>query len=189
LCPPADFIDAHQHSLSGGQRQRVAIARALATSPELLLADEPTSMLDVSIRMEVLALLKRLRDERGLAIVFITHDLAAARFLADRILVLYAGQLVEEAPAGELVDDPAHPYAKLLMAAVPRPGRSLDDPLPGRSGKPDVINPPPGCPYAPRCPSYHQRCEAEPPMMLTLSETRRARCHLLEDDSGPTSTD
>jgi peptide/nickel transport system ATP-binding protein len=186
LRPGTDVVDEYPHSLSGGQRQRVAIARALATEPDLIFADEPTSMLDVSIRMDVLRLLGRLRDERGTAIVFITHDLAAARTLADRILVLYAGQLVEEAPADALIQDPAHPYAKLLVAAAPKPGRTdgLDSPLPADPGAPQNLDPPPGCPFASRCREVMDVCRATMPDWTTpagFAAGHRTRCHLHGD--------
>jgi peptide/nickel transport system ATP-binding protein len=175
---PADlYLDQHPHSLSGGQRQRVAVARALATEPDVLLADEPTSMLDVSIRTDVLRLLLKLRDERGLAQVLVTHDLAAARFVADRILVLYGGMLMELSSSAELLAAPLHPYAKLLIAAVPRSGGSLFAPLPATSGSADVLDPAPGCPFAPRCPEAHDRCRNETPAVHRV-EGREVRCHL-----------
>ncbi|HMB70989.1 MAG TPA: ATP-binding cassette domain-containing protein, partial [bacterium] len=118
LEPAEEFVDRRPDELSGGQRQRVAIARALAAEPEVLVADEPTSMLDVSIRMGILNLLDRLRKERGLAILLITHDLAAARYLADRILVLFRGRIVEAAPAASLVEAPRHPYTRLLLDSI-----------------------------------------------------------------------
>lgn len=177
---PADlYLDQHPHSLSGGQRQRVAIARALAPGPDLLLADEPTSMLDVSIRTDVLRLLRDLRDQAGLSQLLITHDLAAARFVADRILVLYAGQLMELSPADALIQAPLHPYAKLLMAAVPRPGGSLFSTLPATPGRPQTIEPPPGCPFAPRCPDAHDRCRVETPAVHAI-DGREVRCHLFD---------
>jgi len=179
LKPAKTYIDAHPHSLSGGQRQRVAIARALAPQPDLLLADEPTSMLDVSIRTDVLRLLRELRDTQGLAQILITHDLAAARFVADRIMVLYAGQLMELSTAEDLVADPLHPYAKLLMAAVPRPGGSLFAPLPAASGRPTTIDPPPGCAFAARCPEADARCRSETPTVHHIGD-RQVRCHLYE---------
>jgi ABC-type glutathione transport system ATPase component len=120
LVPAEDFVDRHPHALSGGQRQRVAIARALAVEPELLVADEPTSMLDVSIRSGVLALLDRLKRERRLALLLITHDLGAARALADRLLVLHRGKIVEDGPAERVVASPVHPYTRALLAALPR---------------------------------------------------------------------
>ena len=123
LDPPATFADKFPHELSGGQRQRVAIARALAVRPRVLLADEPVSMLDVSIRLGVLNLLADLRDRERLAILYVTHDIASARYLADTIVVMYAGQLVESAPSVSLTDSPAHPYTQLLLSAAPDPER------------------------------------------------------------------
>ena len=131
LAPAEDFADAFPHSLSGGQRQRVAIARALAPGPELILADEPTSMLDVSIRLGVLNLLKSLKAQ-GISIIFITHDLASARYLADRVLVLYQGKIVEHGTTKEVLTTPRHAYTKLLLAAVPHPDVPIDTPLPPR---------------------------------------------------------
>ena len=124
LSPAADYLDSYPHSLSGGQKQRVAIARALAPGPTLVLADEPTSMLDVSIRIEILNLIDSLRRERGLSWLFITHDLASARDLADRIIVLEQGEIVESGPAAEVLDNPTHDYTKTLMAAATRGSRA-----------------------------------------------------------------
>ena len=120
---PLEMLDSHAFELSGGQRQRVAIARALATNPQIILADEPTSMLDVSVRVGVFNLLRRLRDERGISMLYITHDLASARYVADRTTVMFAGELVESAPSVDLMDKPAHPYTQLLLSAVPDPDR------------------------------------------------------------------
>ncbi len=136
LTPPAQIALRRPHELSGGQRQRVAIARTLAVEPDLLIADEPTSMLDVSLRVDVLNLLTKLRDERRLAILFITHDLASARYIADRILVMFGGEIVDGGPTEELVANPAHPYTQLLLAAAPnahRTRRAGDERVPGAS--------------------------------------------------------
>ncbi|MDG1481311.1 MAG: ABC transporter ATP-binding protein [Myxococcota bacterium] len=176
-----EYASRRPFELSGGQRQRVAIARALAPAPDVIIADEPTSMLDVSMRMDILRLLKALVEEQGAALVFITHDLAAARFLADRIFVLYAGQVMETSPADALVSDPLHPYTRLLIAAAPRAGETLDAPLPGTPGKPPVIDPPPGCPFAARCPSVTDRCAR--PVPLYHRNKRQVRCVLLEESS------
>lgn len=177
LKPAEDFIDKFPHSLSGGQRQRVAIARALATKPDLICADEPTSMLDVSIRMDILQLLTDLRNEQQTAFIFVTHDLAAARQLADRILVLYAGQLVEEATSDDLIADPKHPYTQLLLAAAPQRGGSLDKPLPAKPGSPQNVDPLPGCPFVERCNEAKEICRQKTPGWTQL-ENRRVRCYL-----------
>ncbi|MFT5680969.1 MAG: peptide/nickel transport system ATP-binding protein [Myxococcota bacterium] len=174
-----EYAPRRPFELSGGQRQRVAIARALAPNPDVIIADEPTSMLDVSMRMDILRLLKGLVEEQGVAMVFITHDLAAARFLADRIFVLYAGQVMEASPSDALVTDPLHPYTQLLIAAAPRAGEDLSAPLPGKPGRPPVIDPPPGCPFAARCPSVTDRCAR--PIPLYTHNDRQVRCILLEE--------
>ncbi|MFP3578972.1 ATP-binding cassette domain-containing protein [Arthrobacter sp. SIMBA_036] len=120
----ADMLNSYPHELSGGQRQRVAIARALAVEPEVILADEPTSMLDVSVRIGVLNLMRKLRDEKGISMLYITHDLASARYLADRTVVMFAGEIVEEGESLDLLANPAHPYTQLLVSAVPDPARA-----------------------------------------------------------------
>ena len=127
LSPAEQFIQKYPHQLSGGQRQRVAIARALAVQPEVLLADEPVSMLDVSIRLDILNLLLRLKDEERLALLFITHDIASARYFAEDILVMYAGQMVEGGPGDEVIQRPMHPYTQLLISAAPDPDRLSPD--------------------------------------------------------------
>jgi peptide/nickel transport system ATP-binding protein len=172
LGPGAAYLDRKPHALSGGQRQRVAIARALAPEPQLLVADEPTASLDVSVRMEVLLLLRRLQQERQLGVLLITHDLASARWLADRIVVLYAGQVMEQGPAEQVLRRPHHPYTQLLVAAAShRPG-----PLPGAPGLPPVVDPPPGCPFAARCPRATPSCSAENPPEVALADGWSARC-------------
>ncbi|NOT33100.1 MAG: ABC transporter ATP-binding protein [Candidatus Eisenbacteria bacterium] len=175
LDPPEEFVNRYPHELSGGQRQRVAIARALAVEPDILVADEPTSMLDVSIRMGILNLLARLKQARGLAILLITHDLASARYLADRILVLYRGRLVENGPSEQLVDSPAHPYTRALLASIAETSPKLvatgaAQPAPaGPSGL--------GCPFAARCPDRMEVCSTSDPEPRTLGD-RAVRCHL-----------
>jgi peptide/nickel transport system ATP-binding protein len=175
LEPAEEFIDRHPYELSGGQRQRVAIARALAVDPDVLVADEPTSMLDVSIRMGMLNLLAKLKQERGLAILLITHDLASARYLADRILVLFRGRVVEEGPGDALVERPAHPYTRTLLASiadidsVETAGESE-----ARTGE---VKTGEGCPFASRCPEVMEVCRiADPPPRDV--DGRRVRCHL-----------
>jgi peptide/nickel transport system ATP-binding protein len=125
LSPAEQFMEKYPHQLSGGQRQRVAIARALAVRPQVLLADEPVSMLDVSIRLDILNLLLRLKDEEQLALLFITHDIASARYCAEEMLVMYAGQVVEYGPSEEVIQCPKHPYTQLLLSAAPDPGRAI----------------------------------------------------------------
>jgi peptide/nickel transport system ATP-binding protein len=184
LSPGAEFAKKHPHQLSGGQRQRVAIARALAAEPDLLLADEPTSMLDVSLRTGILNLLSELRTRRGIACLYITHDLASARYLADRVLVMYAGQIVEAGPSAQVLDAPSHPYTRLLLDAVPDPRRaagSIARPLAARSGgAPTLTAPPSACSFADRCPEVVDRCRREVPVLHTIGAGRLARCHLRE---------
>jgi len=175
LEPAEEFIDRHPHALSGGQRQRVAIARALAVEPDLLVADEPTSMLDVSIRAGILNLLAQLKRERGLAILLITHDLASARFLCDRILVLFRGRVVEEGPSGALMGAPAHPYTRALLASIADPGQARDR-TPGHRMM-SVPEATAGCPFAPRCPEAIDVCRASDPVPRTV-DGRSVRCHL-----------
>ena len=163
--------------LSGGQRQRVAIARALVMEPALLLADEPTSMLDVSLRAGVLDLLARQATEHGRGLLLVTHDLASAWRVAHRAVVLYAGQLMEDGPAAEVLARPRHPYSRLLVAAARRDQADLRAPLPARPGRPIVIDPPPGCPFAPRCPLAEARCQREDPPLVELPTGARLRCH------------
>ncbi len=173
LGPAEAYLDRYPHELSGGQRQRVAIARALAPKPMLLVADEPTASLDVSVRMEVLELLRDLQQQQGLGVLLITHDLAGARFISDRVVVLYAGQVMEQGPTRDLLSRPRHPYTRLLVAAASH----LDGPLPAGPGAPPVIDPPPGCPFVARCPEASPRCHAETPAQRPLSPSHAIRCH------------
>jgi peptide/nickel transport system ATP-binding protein len=164
LTPADQFLSKYPHELSGGQRQRVAIARALAVRPRILLADEPVSMLDVSIRLGVLNLLGDLRERDGLTILYITHDIASARYLADVITVMYAGQVVESGPAEQVTDQPAHPYTRLLLSAAPDPDRAGPPALAGRGTSPSLVAPPSGCRFHPRCPHAMAVCaDATPP--------------------------
>jgi peptide/nickel transport system ATP-binding protein len=179
LNPPSEFAEKYPHQLSGGQRQRVAFARALAVDPEVILADEPISMLDVSIRMGVLNLMERLKEERGLAYLYITHDIASARYIGDKTTVMYAGRMVEGAPSDELIQHPAHPYTKLLLSAVPDPTKTLiGRQQRARSEPPRLIDPPPGCPFAPRCPSVMPVCRSVMPGIETIAPGHWVRCHL-----------
>jgi peptide/nickel transport system ATP-binding protein len=177
--PPEEFAAKHPYQLSGGQRQRVAIARALAVDPEIILADEPVSMLDVSIRMGILNLIEQLKEERGIGFLYITHDLASARYIGDRTIVMYAGHQVECAESIELMDQPAHPYTRLLLSAVPNPESGLSTGAGEARGEiPSLIDPPPGCPFAPRCPQVLPACRQAMPAITHLSEDHWVRCHL-----------
>jgi peptide/nickel transport system ATP-binding protein len=182
LTPVDDFIDKYPHQLSGGQRQRVAIARALAVEPVVMLADEPISMLDVSIRMGVLNLMAKLRDEQNIAFLYVTHDIASARYFADNILVMYAGHMVEGALGEELITDPQHPYTQLLISAVPDPARGLRtrDDIEVSGEVPSLSELGDGCPFEPRCPRAMAHCHEKMPPVKRLSKTRWVRCYLFE---------
>jgi peptide/nickel transport system ATP-binding protein len=178
LDPPDNFIDKFPFELSGGQRQRVAIARALAVQPRVLIADEPVSMLDVSIRLGVLNLLAGLRDKEHLAILYVTHDIASARYLADTIVVMYAGQLVEAAPSVSLTDNPAHPYTQLLLSAAPDPDRVGPPAVPAEGAVPSLLAPPSGCRFHPRCPHVMDVCRSQAPPSVTVAPGHVAACWL-----------
>jgi peptide/nickel transport system ATP-binding protein len=178
LIPAEQFIAKFPHQLSGGQRQRVAIARALAVRPEVLLADEPVSMLDVSIRLDVLNLLLRLKDEERLAVLFITHDIASARYFAEETLVMYAGQTVEGGPSDEVIQRPKHPYTQLLISAAPEPGRPADTPFQARGEIPSLITPPSGCRFHPRCPHAMPVCRERFPGRTELGGGHWTNCWL-----------
>ena len=182
LTPPAGFIGKYPHELSGGQRQRVAIARALAARPRILLADEPVSMLDVSIRLGVLNLLADLRSQNHLAILYITHDIASARYLADSIMVMYAGQRVESGPAATVTDEPAHPYTRLLLNAAPDPDRAEPPVLADRGSPPSLVNPPGGCRFHPRCPHAMAVCAERVPPDFEVSTGHVSACWLHATD-------
>jgi len=186
LKPAKNFIDKFPYELSGGQRQRVAIARALAVRPRVLLADEPVSMLDVSIRLGVLNLLAGLRDREHLAILYVTHDIASARYLADTIVVMYAGQLVEAAPSVTLTDHPAHPYTQLLLSAAPDPDRVETPKLAARGAPPSLLAPPSGCRFHPRCPYAMDICSRQAPPSFAVSPGHIAACwlHARPDEKG-----
>jgi len=178
LTPPERFLRKYPHELSGGQRQRVAIARAIAVRPRVLLADEPVSMLDVSIRLGILNLLAGLRENEGMTILYITHDIASARYLADEIAVMYAGRLVEQAPAISVTDRPAHPYTQLLLSAAPDPDRPEPAPVSGRGAVPSLHEPPPGCRFHPRCPHAMEICSQLVPPLAEVAPGHVSACWL-----------
>ncbi|MQA77208.1 MAG: ATP-binding cassette domain-containing protein [Streptosporangiales bacterium] len=171
---PDRVVRSYPHQLSGGMRQRVLIASALAARPRLLIADEPTTALDVTIQRQIVELVRRLRDEYGLAVVWITHDLGVVARVADRILVMYAGRVVEEATTRALFAAPHHPYAEGLLRSIPPMRGAEREPLPQIGGIPVVPSRlPTGCPLGPRCPQRVDRCDEEPPL-LDRGESRAA---------------
>lgn len=182
LTPADQFARKFPHELSGGQRQRVAIARALAMRPRVLLADEPVSMLDVSIRLGLLNLLADLRERDGLTILYVTHDIASARYLADTITVMYAGQVIESGPARTVTDSPSHPYTQLLLSAAPDPDRKEPPSLLGRGAPPNLIHPPSGCRFHPRCPLAMRVCAERVPPVTDLGNGQTCACWLHAPD-------
>ena len=171
------------YELSGGQRQRVGFAQALAFKPKLIIADEPVSMLDVSIRIGVLNLMSELREREGVSFLYITHDIASARYVADRVLVMYAGHLVEEGPTEDLLQRPKHPYTQLLLSAVPDPRAELGVADKTDVGEPPkVIDPGEGCRFRARCPYAIARCETETPLLRVLGDRHLAACHVARSD-------
>ena len=168
------------HQFSGGQRQRISIARALATQPEFLVCDEPTSALDVSVQAQVLNIMKDLQRERGLTYLFISHNLAVVRHVADAVGVMYLGRLVEVAPKAELFARPRHPYTRMLLDAIPDIRMSGRSRTPVQGEVPNPLNPPSGCSFHPRCPQANERCRSERPKQLSLHGIRIA-CHAVEE--------
>jgi oligopeptide/dipeptide ABC transporter ATP-binding protein len=178
---PPEAAERPPRALSGGQRQRVAIARALAVEPDFLVADEPVSALDVSVGAEILALLRDLRAERGLALLFVSHDLGAVRALCDRVAVLYLGRVMEEASAEALFSDPRHPYTRALLSASPsRPGRARGPRIVLSGEIPSPAAPPSGCVFRTRCPHALPACADQVPDLRELAPGRRAAC--IRDD-------
>ncbi|ABC33518.1 ABC-type oligopeptide transport system, ATPase component [Hahella chejuensis KCTC 2396] len=177
LHPAEETAAKRPHELSGGQRQRVAIARALAVQPEVILADEPTSMLDVSVRIGILNLLLDLKQEQGISFLFITHDLASARYFADDIAVLYGGSLVEQGDSDVITQNPQHPYTRLLLNSIPGAGSGAVSAPPETDAslrRPDAK----GCPFAHRCPQAIPECRESAPALRRLSDSHSIRCHL-----------
>jgi oligopeptide/dipeptide ABC transporter ATP-binding protein len=181
LTPPAEVLQRFPHELSGGQRQRVGFAQALAMRPKLILADEPVSMLDVSIRIGLLNVMAQLRDEQGVSILYITHDIASARYVADRLIVMYAGQIAEQGPVEDVLASPKHPYTQLLLSAVPDPRADLNVGAETDRGEPPkVIDPTPGCRFRQRCPLAIDICHTETPRLLPLAPGHDAACHVAQ---------
>ena len=180
LVPPEDIAAKYPHELSGGQRQRVAIARALAVEPKVVLADEPTSMLDVSIRIGILNLMIKLKEERQIAFLYVTHDLASARYIADEIMVMYAGQIVERGPVEQVLAEPLHPYTQLLLAAAPDPAKRIgNDPIePSKGVAAAAVDPTDGCRFAARCPIAVGLCSQVTPALVEARPGQIARCHV-----------
>ncbi|MFX1575624.1 MAG: ABC transporter ATP-binding protein [Promethearchaeota archaeon] len=177
LIPPEDFIYRYPHMLSGGQRQRVVIARAIVTQPEFIVADEPVSMLDASIRAEILQLLKDLIKKYDLTYLYITHDLASARYIGDRIGIMYLGKIVEYGPVGRVIDNPKHQYTAILVSAVPIPDPTLVHTRRAPVGEvPSPINPPPGCRFHTRCPLADEKCRLEEPPFKEVEKDHYAAC-------------
>jgi peptide/nickel transport system ATP-binding protein len=176
---PPETAERYPHELSGGMKQRVVLATALVFNPQLVILDEPTSALDVSVQAQIMNLLKSLKSEMELTFIFITHDIALASDLCDRLGIAYAGQLVEEGPIEEVLKHPAHPYTQGLLASIPLL-RSDQPPsfIPG--APPGLVDPPQGCRFAPRCPYAFARCAQPPPPFITSSGSR-AFCWLLAE--------
>ena len=181
LNPPQSYFDLYPHQISGGQRQRIVLARALVTNPELIVADEPIAMADVSVRALLLDLMMKLKETFNLTYLFITHDLATAKYVCDRIAIMYLGKLCELGPLNEVYSHPCHPYTRALLEAVPVP-----DPLHRRTEPmpvgeiPNAIDPPPGCHFHPRCPLAQENCAIDEPALRELAPGHFVACHYAE---------
>ncbi|MGD0146891.1 MAG: ABC transporter ATP-binding protein [Nitrososphaerales archaeon] len=182
LIPPEDYLYRYPHELSGGQRQRVAIARALVLGPDLILADEPVSMLDVSIRAEVLNVLLAVREKKKISILMVTHDLALCKDMVDELAIMYLGQIVESGPAQEVVSAPYHPYTHALAAAIPVPDPEAPKiKVLARGEIPTNITPPPGCRFHPRCLFAQAICSETQPLLEEVAPGRLVACHFAKE--------
>ena len=181
--PPEQYMNKFPHELSGGQRQRINIARIISINPALVLADEPTSMLDVSIRMIIMNMMKKFRDEQGISYLYITHDLAGARYISDRIAVMYAGMIMEIGKAYDVIQKAYHPYTQLLRSAAPQPEKQFRSTrLTTRGDLPSLINPPPGCRFNPRCPNVEPECSRDIPDLREVKKDHLVRCILAKNN-------
>jgi oligopeptide transport system ATP-binding protein len=180
---PARRLGDYPHQFSGGMRQRVMIAMMLACNPSLLIADEPTTALDVTIQAQIVELVVRMREKLGMALIWITHDLGVVAGLAERVIVMYAGMIVEEADVDSLFDNPKHPYTLALLGALPRVDRRREERLKSIPGAPpNLLIEPRGCPFAPRCEYVIDRCLVERPPLFPVSPTQRAACWVTAGD-------
>jgi peptide/nickel transport system ATP-binding protein len=181
LIPPKETAAKYPHQLSGGQRQRVNLARNIAVGAEVVLADEPTSMLDVSIRAGVLNLMEEMKFEKQMSLLYITHDIATARYIAEDISVMYVGHMVEWGDTDEVIANPQHPYTQLLVSAVPDPAKSIHEKLKGNKGEIPLWTPESaGCPFSGRCTHATERCKQQLPPVTQLSENHFVRCYLFD---------
>ena len=179
LTPAADFMEKHPNQLSGGQRQRIVIARALAVKPSILVADEPTSMLDVSIGIDIMNLMLDLQKKEGLTYLYITHNLASARYMANRMVVMYAGNCVEQGSTDDIIQSPLHPYTVLLLSSTPEPFREEKLEIHASEDLPDLTGDMKQCPFASRCPRATDRCRKEKPENYVIGD-RQVKCFLYE---------
>jgi peptide/nickel transport system ATP-binding protein len=182
LTPAAEVLDRYPYELSGGQRQRIGFAQALAYRPKLILADEPVSMLDVSIRIGLLNVITALREREGVSFLYITHDIASARYVSDRLLVMYAGHIVESGPTENVLADPKHPYTQLLLSAVPDPRAPLALAASDVSEPPRVVDPGEGCRFRWRCPLAVDECTRITPLPRELAPAHSAACHVADTE-------
>jgi len=177
LKPASQYIDAFPHELSGGQRQRLAIARALVLEPQCLVADEPTSMLDVSLRAGLIKLIRSLTSEHGLATVYISHDLSLMRYTCDRVAIMYLGKIMELGPTERILKNPGHPYSRALISAVPIPNPLTHRKRVRITGEPTLAHELiPGCRFQPRCPEHIQRCQTDPPQLVEVESGHQVAC-------------